>query len=244
MTGRRGFTLMELLVVIAVLGLLLAMFAPAVQNIMLVAKVEVCKSHIAQLGEAWVHYAADNSMNLVNGATGRADSWARHGNESPSNGNRYSLIENGALFKYTNETDVYLCPNDPVEHIRSYSIVSLMNANDWGSLPYVNRYTKIHTPGNQLVFIEENDYRSNSNMNSWAQDPKSRGSNRWVDYVANYHDGGDNLSFADGHSEHWKWEDPRTLDGSAKQQFYYPDNNNTDLLRVRKVLFNEMPGAY
>jgi len=244
MTDRRGFTLIELLVVIAVISILLAVLAPGVQIVMVVAKVEACKSNVHQLSTSWVNYASDNKMNLVNGSTHGADPWAKYGNENPSNGNRLSLVTTGKLYKYTQDTDLYLCPADPVEHIRSYSIASMMNAWDWGNLPYVSRYTEIVATSNQLVFIDENDYRSNSNMGSFAQDPKNRGSNRWVDYVANYHEGGDNVGFADGHAEHWKWQDPRTLEASARQQFYYPDNGNTDLLRLRKSLFNDMPGAY
>lgn len=245
MTDRRGFTLIELLVVIAVISLLLAIFSPAVQQLMVQGKVEVCKSNIRQLSIAWLNYATDDRMKLVNGSTHGADPWAKYGNENPGNSNRDSLIKTGALYKYcAMDLDIYLCPADPVEHIRSYSIVSLMNAWDWGSLPYVEKYTEIKGPGNQLVFIDENDRRSNSNMGSFAQDPRNRGKNQWVDYVANYHDGGDNVGFADGHSEHWRWEDSRTLEASAKQQFYYPDNGNPDLLRLRKSLFNEMPGAY
>ena len=106
------------------------------------------------------------------------------------------------------------------------------------------RYTDIHDPGYSMVFCDEKDYRSNSNMGTFAQDPRCWGTNHWVDYVANFHDNGDNYGFADGHAEWWKWMDQRTLDGSKAQQFYWPDNGNTDLERIRKAYFNEMPGAW
>lgn len=80
-------------------------------------------------------------------------------------------------------------------------------------------------------------------MGTFAQDPKCWNKNRWVDYVANFHEGWDNIGFADGHAEHWQWTDPRTLDASAKEQFFYPDNGNPDLQRLRKSMFNKMPGA-
>ena len=118
-----------------------------------------------------------------------------------------------------------------------------MNGWDWGTLPYVSRYSEIKSHSNELVFVEESDRRSNSNMGTFAQDPKCWGRNRWVDYVANFHDGGDNMSFADGHAEHWKWEDPGTLEASAREQFYWTPEN-PDLQRLRKSMFNDMPGAY
>ncbi len=234
---------MELLVVIAIISLLLAMFAPMVNRIMVLAKVDICYTNMHQLSVAWVAYQTDNKRKIVDASTSRATSWARHGNENPSNGNRYSLITNYALYPYSRDVRIYLCPSDPEEHIRSYSITSIMNGHDWGNLPYVHRYSEIKSHSNELVFVEESDRRSNSNMGTFAQDPKSWGRNQWVDYVANFHDGGDNMSFADGHAEHWKWEDPGTLEASRREQFFWRPEN-VDLQRLRKSMFNDMPGAY
>ena len=246
MPHRKGFTLIELLVVVTIIALLLSLMSPVARRPFHIAELDVCASNVHQLSLAWFDYQSCNQSLIVVGNTG-GSGWARHGNELASNANRNDLITTGKLWPHTSETiGIYLCPADPKPHIRSYSITSLMNANDWGTLPYVKKFWRIQDPAIQLVFFEEADRRSSSNMNSFAQDPKSWNKNRWVDYVANYHDGGDNVGFADGHAEYWTWEDPETLKGSAAQSFYWPDpgSTNEDLRRIRRGMFNGMEGAY
>ena len=245
MTGKRAFTLIELLVVIAIISVLLAMFAPMMSHIMLLARIDICFTNMHQLSIAWVAYQTDNKRKLVNGhATSSSSSWAKYGNENPGNGNRDALITTAALYPWSRDKRIYLCPSDPVDHIRSYSIVLTMNGEGWSNPARITRYSEIKSHSNELVFVEESDYRSNSNMGSFIQEPKFWGRNRFVDYVANFHEGGDNMSFADGHAEHWKWEDSRTIQNSADEAFWRPDNGNSDLERLRKSMFNDYPGAY
>ena len=249
MGARRAFTLIELLVVVAIIAILLSLMAPTVSRMMVLTQKDTCYSNIHHLSIAWVNYATNNNMTLVMGCTGGSWAWAYYGDETytgdPNHDNaRYNLITSGKLFPYSNEVRYYLCPADPTKRVRSYSITSMMNGQDWGGMPYVVRYTDIKDPAYSMVFCDEKDYRSNSNMGTFAQDPKCWGTNHWVDYVATFHDMGDNYGFADGHAEWWKWQDQRTLDGSRAQQFYWPDNGNTDLVRIRKAYFNEMEGAW
>ena len=119
-----------------------------------------------------------------------------------------------------------------------------MNGNDWGNLPYVKNFRHVSDPTKQMVFVEESDRRSSSNMGTFAQDPWNQGKNRWVDYVADFHEGGDNFGFADGHAEHWEWVEASTLKNSADEAFFRPDNGNRDLQRIREHFFNEMDGGH
>jgi prepilin-type N-terminal cleavage/methylation domain-containing protein len=54
--ARFGFTLIELLVSIAILAVLMAMMLPAVQSARQSARASQCRSHLAQLGEAFHAY--------------------------------------------------------------------------------------------------------------------------------------------------------------------------------------------
>ncbi len=64
------------------------------------------------------------------------------------------------------------------------------------------------------------------------------------------HGDGTNFGFADGHSEYWKWKDPRTLD-VAKADYDYWQNTgrnggealqpgNEDLHRVQRGVWSKL----
>lgn len=57
--GERGFTLLELLVVLAILGLMIGLVAPRVMHIFGRAKVQVARQQIAQLGSVLQIYKLD-----------------------------------------------------------------------------------------------------------------------------------------------------------------------------------------
>src|SRR5688572_9886566 len=57
---RRGFTLIEILVVIAILAVLAAMLFPVFRSVRDTARTTTCQSNLKQLGAAFQIYAADH----------------------------------------------------------------------------------------------------------------------------------------------------------------------------------------
>ena len=85
--NNRAFTLIEVLVVIAILGLLVAILMPSLSRARASGRTLVCLTHLRQLSNGWVMYADDNNgvilpgrMFKQPGGTGNPANWYDVGN--------------------------------------------------------------------------------------------------------------------------------------------------------------------
>lgn len=147
-----------------------------------------------------------------------------------------SNIINGLLFQYNSQVKIYRCPSDlstletpagqplPQLRWRSYNMSQSMNGYpNFPSPPYypqglgqlVPMWAKLMDirgprPDSAFVFIDEN---SDSILDAEFGNPPVGSpyfeQNVWWDMPSSRHNQGGNLSFADGHVEHWKWAVPK-----------------------------------
>ena len=215
----RGFTLIEILVVIGIIALLAALLLPALGSAKERARSVECANNLRQLSLAWSLYADDNAGLLVNNhgiqETVRSQqNWVNNLEDwLVSDGNtNLGALTGGKLGSYLNEaTAVFKCPSDRSvaengPRIRSISMNSLVG--DPGELtnrfnPQFVQFFKIEempNPANIYVFLEEHPDTINDGffMNRWDE-------TRWGNLPASYHNGAANLSFADGHGESHRW---------------------------------------
>ena len=80
MSQKRGFTLVELLVVISIIALLVAILLPALNKARVKAKVTQCLAHLKATGNLFTTYAADNDGHYLKGyvnynVVGEYDLW-------------------------------------------------------------------------------------------------------------------------------------------------------------------------
>ena len=226
---RRGFTLIELAVVVTIIALLIAVLVPALVRVRNQAREAVCVQNLRTISLAWLMYKDDNSDNIVGGHAGRYPyDWVQSptGDGDPIEREKEG-IRQGALFIYVGDTvDVYRCPADLRGSVsvqtafRSYSVAGGANGEGWkNSYTQARKYSELQGPASKYVFVEQADHRE-SNMGSWVMNPKT---GTWVDPPAVWHSGiRSSLGFADGHTEVHAWVDRSTIEMCQNPEFLHP----------------------
>lgn len=229
--GRAAFTLVELLVVIAIIAILAALLLPVINRSVEQSRSLSCLNNLKQLQMCWLMYVDDNEgwlppNNYVYDVN-RKDSILRGVSWCPGN-TRVDAdtrnIEQGVLFQYNRNTTIYRCPSDkstiedengnPLDQprTRSYNMSSAINCDvAAGLIPSYKKYSEITrpTPDRFFVFIDTHE-DSILDAHFGLCQPNSYFGSVWFDLPANRHNQGANLSFADGHVDHWKWAWPKT----------------------------------
>jgi len=126
---RQGFTLIEMLVVIAIIALLASLLVPAVTSALAQANDTKCKSHLRQLGQGFLQYSVENKGRIPFQQRDSSTTW--HVEVAPylegfSNGDFYNMAQEGAR-----PPGVFACPLSENE-------VRAGNYSDYGMNEMVN----------------------------------------------------------------------------------------------------------
>ena len=212
----RGFTLVELLVVIGIIALLISILLPALNKAKAHAARAACLSNTKQLTTAYLMYADENRDYMPNGhpdlATSEKFVPVFIGNRRDARGgNTDWAIENGSLHKFLKNLKVWKCPGDPTLRKVSYGVNHYLNGEPGmvgGCGPYVLKRSQVKRSSRVFVFIDEYDWRDGDALgyNRGAFGIKPFPDNTWVDYPAPYHLGGTVVSFLDSHCEYIQWD--------------------------------------
>lgn len=115
---RHAFTLIELLIVMAIVALIAALLFPVLASVREQGRKSACASNLHQLYLAFALYAEDHDRYLppydvrVSGAD-----WDSNMQAHPVRDESAQLV--ACLQPYTHSTDIWFCPSDPYAHTGS-----------------------------------------------------------------------------------------------------------------------------
>lgn len=233
----RAFTLLEMLVVVAIIGILAALLLPAVSRVKQKGQKVECINNTRQLYLAWSMYAHDNddrlppNMDAGEGVAGVTNWIAGSIVLSNEVADPSILVDpnRSLLAAYLKSPSVLKCPADKSRNVRSMSMNNRMNPIKPAGGPtaftagmgtnFMNFRTlsEIPQPSELFVFLDErsdtiNDAYFCVDMTNTGE-PEGVGvplPHFIIDFPASYHDGASAITFADGHTEGHRWVEPTT----------------------------------
>jgi prepilin-type N-terminal cleavage/methylation domain-containing protein/prepilin-type processing-associated H-X9-DG protein len=188
---RSGFTLIEMLVVIAIIAVLAAILFPVLSKARAKARQATCASNLKQLAMAVEMYSADWDDMFPGAPNGEGGSgvyggWIWYGDFDVPHAD-YFEVAKGALYGYTRNRDIYVCPQDRSRSGCTYELNGLLR---WGFIG------SVEMPADTILFVPENDHGT---ANDGYFDLEVG------DWPLPDHNDGTNCAFVDGHVKWHAW---------------------------------------
>jgi prepilin-type N-terminal cleavage/methylation domain-containing protein len=255
---RHALTLVEMLVVIAIIGLLASMLLPALTRAKASAKQASCLGNLRQLEAAYQMYAADDRgfltqnvslVSEVNPVFG-TNAWVYGDMKNESDATNAHPIAVAELFPYTPQPAAYHCPADSINgnglpRARSYSMNSWIGSAEMEA-------EEEETPFR--VFLKDSDLAAGMPSAIWVLIDEHTAtlddgwflvtmndSQPFINLPATRHENAYGLNFADGHAEiyHLRTTVTQTAETQAEAFAQAPapeiSASNTDWIKLKLV---------
>ena len=226
---KNAFTLVELLIVIAVISILASILLVSVSQAKQRARIAECSGNVRSLVVSWEMYSDDHADRLlinkaiqynqrprekwINGIMNFGEpGWGDHTNSA--------YVQHNLMFEYAPSLRMYKCPSDKIRNfhyvdrkwqkipwVRTYGLNQYMNGTPIGK--YSNYLTQNHIdePSNRMTFLGQRaDTYENGFFVVGVSDLFVPEAYRWHEFPAKYHIGKTPVAMADGHTEIHKWE--------------------------------------
>lgn len=236
---RAAFTLVELLTVIAIVGILAALIIPTVGRVRQAARSAQCLANLRQAATATLTYASDGRgffpPSVSVNASGNEETFVTH--LMPYLATRRSRTDGATIWKCPVATD-----SDTVNPRPDYSCNERYSASQtmgvfprqsWGqNVPNI-RLNSVRNPSRVILFLDTfvdgnvqkgfwlNGTRWNAGAQTWAE-ANHFGGPLPANGPAPRHNNAFNAVFADGHAEAISWNDPRLQDAAFRVSLLTP----------------------
>jgi prepilin-type N-terminal cleavage/methylation domain-containing protein/prepilin-type processing-associated H-X9-DG protein len=228
---RRGFTLIELIIVIAIIAILSSILLPALSKAKARAQGITCLNNTKQLTMAWMIYADDHNgvlaYNLGWSTTNLSMNlnWVNNVLDwnvvNSDNTNIAKVVETGLGPYASKEVNIYRCPSDRVlsdvqraagwsSRVRSYSMNAMIG--DAGTFSqagynvnnpdYIQFFKYTAIPRPADIFVFLDEHPDSIDDGYFVNNSDYP---RWRDLPASYHNNAGTFSFTDGHAESHRW---------------------------------------
>ncbi len=237
-----GFTLVELLVLVAVFGVGALMLSPVLAGTRLNTKAVTCMYNMKQLTAGWMMYAGDNNDNLAinsdrsvdwNGAHSWVSGWLDWTSTSRDNTNALRLTDDrfSSLGSYTaRAAKIFWCPTDTcltpsqraagwTNRVRSVSMNGAIGngdkAIDFPWLAFVaKKMGDLQSPGPRKSWLFMDEHPDSIDDGILYTNPgATNGIGEFIAMPSSSHGSRCGMGYADGHAEIHKWKDSRTVRG-------------------------------
>ena len=172
---RRGFTLLEVFIVLGMLIALAAFLLPAFKNARELALQVQCASRLRALGHAFILYASDNDGHMVttsaNGPASYSYNWVywkpAQGTLDQSPLARYLSLRGDELRR------AFCCPAAVMENQTGYPgsgrYTLTFTMNEFMNVYFGMTYPKVRNPSHKILVYDENE-RSDDDIFWWGTD--------------------------------------------------------------------------
>ncbi len=215
---RRAFTLVELLVIIAIIAILAAILFPVFARARENARRSSCQLNLKQIGLGALQYAQDYDETLFRSFYGPNQAIAATADSDPVD--YYKWMD--AIFPYVKSEQVFVCPSDPLmkyafrsgKNYGSYGLNGAYGAGPDTTTPprsskdYLVRLSQMQAPATTVWFTDNNNAALPPNTGGsqgffWATTPPAIGVGptglRQLQNIVERHLDTTNVLFCDGH---------------------------------------------
>lgn len=237
--GGGGFTLVELLLIVAISGVLIGVLLPAMARSRERSRANACLNNLKQLGVAAELYAADNGGLLAGNQ--RQDlgtnQWVSGSMMNSQDATNVSLVQQSKFFPYVQQPGAFHCPADGEAggaRVRSYAM------NSWIGSRFMEAYPRLT---GYRTFIKEAEFAPTGAAALWylAEEHAATLDDGWflvtmddsrpfASLPAARHQRGYALQFADGHVATMKLREAETQETSMP-----PSARNGDWLQLKQM---------